>query len=156
MNVADANDWYKIKYREPRPPNGQPLNVTTLSMEREFALSFIAQIMAKKYEITGILKNQIELDAASVELMKNQSRIPNGNTNEFNMKEKQDPMGTSWMKIIATQEIVMTYGNGLGQVSYRKWNLKEHHLEGPATLINKEELEILSRTEYISNELPDI
>jgi hypothetical protein len=74
VNRADVNDWYKIQYQEPGLLNGQPLNITTPSMERELALSFLAQLMAKKREITGILKNKIQLDAPTFQLMKTQSK----------------------------------------------------------------------------------
>lgn len=70
----EVDDWYNIEYRETEPHNGQPLHIITPSMDEEQALSFLAQMMSKKHEIVGIIKNKIELDAATIELMKNQSK----------------------------------------------------------------------------------
>jgi hypothetical protein len=69
----NPTDWYSIKYRD-NLSDGQTLDVTSPIMEREIALSFIAQMVAKRKPILGVIKNQIVLDVQTVEQMKVESK----------------------------------------------------------------------------------
>ncbi len=64
--------------------------------------------------------------------------------------------GNGYMKIKATQEVVVTYGFGGGlHTACKKWNHEKAEPEGPLLEIKSEEMETLSRAEYCSYNLPD-